>query len=59
MNELDAQIKYIDKKISQIERGEMEDEVLVGASKEFLDGYIDGLMEQKSFLLNLIINYGD
>jgi len=56
-NEFQSQLKYINNQIQEIESGNLETEKLVVGSKEFVEGYYDALLEQKSWLEGMIINY--
>lgn len=58
-NEIKNQLKHINKQIANINNGKLENEKLVVGGEEFVDGYLDALLEQKEWLEGLIINFCD
>jgi hypothetical protein len=56
-NEIENQLKHINKQIANINNGELESEKLLVSGEEFVDGYLEALLEQKEWLESLIINF--
>lgn len=55
--ELQTQLNNIKKLIAEIESGNLETEKLVVADSSFVEGYYNGLLEQKEWLEQMIINF--
>jgi hypothetical protein len=56
-NEIENQLKHINKQIANINNGELESEKLLVSGEDFVDGYLEALLEQKEWLESLIINF--